>query len=284
MFTVHDIKITGDVTDDDSIKAGLSMDRLPYSIEEFKAKATALNLTLLEKDFSANTSTTLISEATHLEITTTTLDAGAVGTAESTKVTVPATSAAAQGDYFIIYNKLGHSFAVWLDLNAAGVVPNGPLFMATTYKIKVGIVTGGSAIANAALVKAAIEASSVWNGFETITDNGDGTLDIAVDGLGNVTNATRHNEAESGNGSFVLAITAGTGDYSDSIEAEGGVEPYTFELDSTSDDLPDGLTLSSDGVLSGVPEESGTFDLVVKVTDTFGQTDLSGTLTLTVSA
>jgi len=49
------------------------------------------------------------------------------------------------------------------------------------------------------------------------------------------------------------------------LNATGGTEPYAFILDAGS--LPTGLTLSSGGILSGIPEEPGNFSFVIKVTD-----------------
>ena len=63
--------------------------------------------------------------------------------------------------------------------------------------------------------------------------------------------------------------TAGTA-YSAALSASGGVGPYGFAL--TAGTLPAGLTLSSAGVLSGAPTESGTFGLTVTATDANGQT------------
>ncbi|MBD3168617.1 MAG: T9SS type A sorting domain-containing protein [candidate division Zixibacteria bacterium] len=53
--------------------------------------------------------------------------------------------------------------------------------------------------------------------------------------------------------------------YEDEIEARGGTAPYTFELEDG--DLPDGMQLSSDGIISGTPTVEGTYPIIVKVTD-----------------
>ena len=58
--------------------------------------------------------------------------------------------------------------------------------------------------------------------------------------------------------------------YSQALTANGGVGPYTFAV--TAGALPNGLTLSSGGALSGTTTTSGTFNFTVTATDTYGQT------------
>ena len=53
--------------------------------------------------------------------------------------------------------------------------------------------------------------------------------------------------------------------YVEAITASGGTEPYTFTLEAGT--LPQGLILSENGDLYGVPEEPGAFPLILKVTD-----------------
>lgn len=284
-FTVHDIKVVGAAgTEDLLIALGLNYKREPHTLQEFEAKATALNFILDELDFSSGDTTNRVAEGTALNITTSSLSAGTVGVAEITTVTMDTFANSAQGDYMILNNKAGESFAIWLDLDADGTVPDGPLFLATTFQILVGITTGDSAIQVAGKVKAAIELIDDWTGFETITDNSNGTLTVTNSDLGTVVDAAVHNEAESGDGSIgVTEATAGSGDYSVQLASEGGNIPYTYELDATSDPLVAGLTLSESGLISGIPTTTGTPAMVFLVTDKFGQTDLSASLTLTVT-
>lgn len=284
-FTVHDIIVKGVAgTDDLLVALGLNYRREPQTLQGFIAKATALNMILDKVNFSSGVSTNLVAEGTALAVTTSSLAAGTNGVAEITTATLDTFANSAQGDYMILNNKAGESFAVWLDLDAAGTVPTGPLFLATTYQILAGIATGDNAIQVAGKVKAAIELIDDWTGFETITDGGDGTLVITNSDLGTVTDATVHNAAEDAPGSIGVAeTTPGSGDYSVQLASEGGNSPYTYELDSTSDPLVAGLTLSSSGLISGIPTTTGTPDMVFKVTDQFGQTAISSSLTLTVT-
>ncbi len=58
--------------------------------------------------------------------------------------------------------------------------------------------------------------------------------------------------------------------YGESLQATGGVQPFTWSLAATSGPLPPGLTLNSLGAILGVPTTQGAFNFTVKVTDTTG--------------
>ncbi|PYR69238.1 MAG: hypothetical protein DMF88_06740 [Acidobacteria bacterium] len=58
--------------------------------------------------------------------------------------------------------------------------------------------------------------------------------------------------------------------YSDTLTASGGKAPYDFS--TTEGTTPDGLSLASDGVLSGTPAAAGTFSFDVLATDATGCT------------
>jgi len=70
--------------------------------------------------------------------------------------------------------------------------------------------------------------------------------------------------------------------YSQAFIANGGTAPLTWSLASGSNPLPDGLTLSTEGGISGTPTTVGTFSFMVQVTDADGVSD-DQTLTLTVN-
>lgn len=66
--------------------------------------------------------------------------------------------------------------------------------------------------------------------------------------------------------------------FSTTVTASGGTAPYNL---STASPLPDGLTLSSNGVLSGTPTQTGSFSLVLRASDAQGcQNTVNYTLTV----
>jgi hypothetical protein len=58
------------------------------------------------------------------------------------------------------------------------------------------------------------------------------------------------------------------GAYTATLEATGGRRPYTWSLASGA--LPAGLTLNSDGTVTGTPNEQGTFAFTARLTDDLG--------------
>jgi hypothetical protein len=58
--------------------------------------------------------------------------------------------------------------------------------------------------------------------------------------------------------------------YSQTLAASGGVAPYTWTI--TAGSLPNGLTLSPTGLITGVPTVAGTFAFTATVTDSLGAT------------
>ncbi len=130
------------------------------------------------------------------------------GVFEVQTLTVPSTTAADQGDFFLYENAAGDDIAVWLDIDAAGTEPDGTLYVASTTKVEVDIVTAATAADNAALVKTSIDASGASD--ITVVDNSDGTLTLTQDLMGPTTDIVPLDEPESGAGGFAGAtVTAG---------------------------------------------------------------------------
>lgn len=129
------------------------------------------------------------------------------GTGEVQTITVAATSSAAQGDYFILEEPGGDKIAFWLDIDANGTAPTGAAYVASDNQVEINIVTGGTAVQNAALVAAAIESVGAFS----VVDNLNGTVAVTFNMVGNAAAPTRHNTGDTGNGSFgVTTTTAGT--------------------------------------------------------------------------
>jgi hypothetical protein len=67
--------------------------------------------------------------------------------------------------------------------------------------------------------------------------------------------------------------TATTGSpYGTTFSVTGGQSPYTWSLATNTPALPNGLTLSSGGVISGTPTQNGVYDFVVQLNDSASHT------------
>ncbi|WP_292103623.1 Ig-like domain-containing protein [Brevundimonas sp.] len=70
--------------------------------------------------------------------------------------------------------------------------------------------------------------------------------------------------------------------YETTITPQAGSAPFTFEV--ASGDLPAGLSLTTGGVIAGVPTEGGSFNLSIRVTDASGGAGSSAGFTLLIAA
>lgn len=124
------------------------------------------------------------------------------GVYESFIVTCPAVSAATQGDYFTFENQAGDTYAVWLDIDAAGTPPSGAAYTAATTKIEVDVATGDTA----AQVRTAVLATLGSLTDMTAAASSTAAISIVNDLLGPATNpADTFDEDDSGAGSFTLS-------------------------------------------------------------------------------
>jgi len=150
----------------------------------------------------------------------------------------------------------------------------------------------------------------------TFTDNGNGTANLSgaaapgSNGTYPFTITANNSVLPNGTQNFTLTVnppaqlvvspTTGalpngtqSTSYSTTISATGGVQPYTFSLDSTSAALPAGLALTQSnpgqsnntGVISGTPTTTGTTTgIIVDVTDSnVPATTIKATYSLTIS-
>jgi hypothetical protein len=129
-----------------------------------------------------------------------------------------------------------------------------------------------------------------------LTLAGDGALAGTPTKAGEYTFTAQVEDANGGTAShdFTIDISAGPSlpaatlaegeqeaAYSDSLSASGGVTPCSFSV--TGGALPPGLTLASDGTISGTASQAGDFTFTVTVSDLNGGTG-SQTFTITIAA
>ena len=77
-----------------------------------------------------------------------------------------------------------------------------------------------------------------------------------------------------------LPAATGGHSYTATLAATGGVAPYSWSVPPGT--LPPGLSLSSAGVISGIPDVAGTYTFTVKVTD-WESTPMTATKVLSIS-
>lgn len=129
------------------------------------------------------------------------------GLFEKFTVVVPATADTAQGDY-LSFREPGsgtEKFAAWLDIDANGTTPTGALYVAAARKVKVSIVTGGTAAANAAAMKSALEADGNFDQYTISRSNA--TLTFTATKFGNATDVATKNTGDTGAGTLVATKT-----------------------------------------------------------------------------
>ena len=100
----------------------------------------------------------------------------------------------------------------------------------------------------------------IWGSFDGSTNapvvypNGTSIANLAAEALIQISPTT-------------LPDATTTNVYNVVLSAAGGTAPYAWSLASGSPALPANLTLSSGGVISGTPNQSGTFDFIIQMTD-----------------
>ena len=130
-----------------------------------------------------------------------------VGAREIANVTYATGALSAQGEFILVTNVAGTTWAVWIDIDAAGTAPNGAIYTASDNQIEVDISSGDTAAQVATKVFTAIGAN-ITN--VTCTNPSAGVVRLAQDKIGAVANVVAYAEDEVSSSSATVAIaTAG---------------------------------------------------------------------------
>ncbi len=182
-------------------------------------------------------------QSSNLTVTTTSLPGGTVGAAYSGAV------AASGGTTPYTYS--------------AGSLPSG-LTMSSTTGMITGTPTQGSVGTASATIK-------VTDSSKPSPQSATSTLSIKISPTSLAVTT-----------SSVPGGTAGSPYPSTTLQASGGVPPYSWAL--SSGNLPAGLTLSAAGALAGTPSSGGTYPLTFVVTDSYSSPETAkASLTLTIA-
>lgn len=131
-----------------------------------------------------------------------------------------------------------------------------------SYDITSGALPAGLTLSSTGTLSGTPTAAGTFNFIVTAKD--------ASTGTGPFTGSTAYSIITGAPTVLLPATNLPNGDvevaYSRTLNAaSGGTAPYAYTL--TTGALPQGITLSSDGTLSGIPLENGTFNFAVKATD-----------------
>ncbi len=141
----------------------------------------------------------------------------------------------------------------------------------SSYDTMLAVYTGSSVSALTVIVSNDDYDGELWS-YVTFAATGGRTYQVAIDGW----NAQSGSIALAWTSPFLSVTTASLGAgttgtaYSAQLAATGGATPYSWSLESGSS-LPAGLSLSSDGAISGAPSAAGTSTFTVKATDSVGR-------------
>jgi hypothetical protein len=132
-------------------------------------------------------------------------------------------------------------------------IPFHPVYSNTTYSLRTITVGPGGAAGR----------TFIWGSFDGTTNtpiiypNGD-IANLAAESLIQISPPTPGLPTGTNGVAYSNALTV----------VAGGNAPYTWTLTSGSAGLPPGLNLSPDGIISGTPTQTGTFDnIVIQMTD-----------------
>ncbi len=191
-------------------------------------------------------------------------------------------SAAANGASTAVNFSLTNSCATIMVSNPATTTGTAGTFFSQTFTQMGGITPVAFSTSSTLPTGLTLNSNGTLSGTPTQT----GTFPIAV-------NVTDNNNCMVAGGTYTLVIgcqtisvtnpgtTSGTAGsfFSQSFMQSGGIGTTTF---STSSTLPTGLTLASNGTLSGTPTQTGSFPITVKATDSNGCMGTGATYTLVI--
>lgn len=132
------------------------------------------------------------------------------GTKEVQTLTFPAKADATAGDYFVVTDTAGNTWAAALDKTGADPAPTGAIYTAVNAARKVNVDISGATTAAevAAAVEAAFDAlTGVTSVLVTDDSAADGTMTFTGVNAGNVATAQVKNADDSGAGSITQATT-----------------------------------------------------------------------------
>ena len=161
-------------------------------------------------------------------------------------------------------------------LTLTNTLPNGTVGVAYSANIDA---TGGTTPYACSISSGTLPAGLTLTGCTvsgTPTTAGSSTVTVMVTDASNPVKTVSQSETITINPSGTLSLTATLPvaivgvPYTYTLQATGGTPPYTYSL--TAGSLPPGITLQSDGVISGTPTQPGATSFTATVTDNVSAT------------
>jgi hypothetical protein len=168
-------------------------------------------------------------------------------------------------DAMFFFNALTRTIPNFINSRAAANLSGPGIIDPTSTPIRITYNTVGPVYVNTSPTvlngpAASVGRSMIWGSFDGSTNapvvypNGTSIANLAAEALIQISPTT-------------LPDATTTNAYNVVLSAAGGTAPYAWSLASGSPGLPANLTLSSGGVISGTPNQSGTFDFIIQMTD-----------------
>ncbi len=215
-----------------------------------------------------------------------------LGVKEIQTVTWTDFAGGAQGDYIVLANAAGLTYAFWIDKDDAGTQPTGVLYLAVAAgrRIRVDTTTGNTNTAIAAIFATA--AAAMAN--VTIVDNADGTVTLTQTKVGNTTDPVPKS-ANDGTAGSILGSTGTAGvasnlnnKYFQLTTTAGVLHHFWFNVNSEgTDPAPAGSTGHAMAIVNSAAADTGVAAAAKTAIDLvtgFSSTRASATVTVTHAA